>query len=70
MLKTVGDIIPAGQGAEVWQTLFGITANDKICGLGGLVSAVITCYQLYNWSRTDYLLSIHYITYKILEFKL
>ncbi len=48
LLKVLGDIIPAGQGSETFQTLFGWTANDKLCGLGGLVSAVITSYQLYE----------------------
>lgn len=48
LLKVLGDIIPAGQGSEVFKTLFGWTANDKLCGLGGFVSAVITSYQLYE----------------------
>ena len=48
LLKVLGDIVPAAQGSETFQTLFGWTANDKLCGLGGLVSALITSYQLYE----------------------
>ena len=48
LLKVLGDIIPAGQGSETFKTLFGWTANDKLCGLGGFISAVITSYQLYE----------------------
>ncbi len=48
LIKVFGDIIPAGQGSEMFQTLFGVTASDKLCGFGGLVSALITCYQLYD----------------------
>jgi len=48
LIKVLGDIIPAGQGSEMFQTLFGFTVNDKLCGLGGFVSALITSYQLYE----------------------
>jgi len=48
LVKILGDIIPAGQASETFKTLFGWTANDKLCGLGGLVSALITSYQLYE----------------------
>lgn len=48
LLKVLGDIIPAGQGSEVFPTVFGWTANDKLCGLGGFISALITSYQLYD----------------------
>jgi hypothetical protein len=41
-------MIPASQGAEVFERVFGWKANDKLCGIGGLVSAVITSYQLYE----------------------
>ena len=47
LLKIFGDMIPAAQASETLQTLFGLSANDKICGMGGLVSALITSYQLY-----------------------
>lgn len=42
-------MIPAGQGSEVFPNLLGFTANDSACGLGGLTSALITSYQLYEW---------------------
>jgi peroxin-11B len=48
LLKILGDMIPAAQGSETFQTLMGWSANDKLCGLGGLVSAAITSYQLYE----------------------
>lgn len=48
LVKVLGDVIPAGQGAEVFQNVFGVTANDSVCGLGGLVSALLTSYQLYD----------------------
>lgn len=48
IIKVVGDIIPAGQGSEFFPKVCGVTVNDSWCGLGGLVSAVLTSYQLYD----------------------
>lgn len=44
----MGDILPAGQGSEVIPKLFGVNLSDGLVGIGGLVSAVITSYQLYD----------------------
>lgn len=49
MVKVLGDVIPAGQGSEAFQNLFGFTANDSVCGIGGLIAAILTSYQLYDW---------------------
>jgi len=48
IIKVVGDIIPAGQGSEVFQNYLGFTATDSSCGLGGFVSALISSYELYE----------------------
>jgi hypothetical protein len=48
IIKILGDMIPAAQGAQVWAKLFGNPASDTVAGLGGLVSALITSYQLYE----------------------
>ena len=53
-MKTIGDMIPAGQGAQIYPNLLGFNANEGICGLGGLASALISTYQLYDWN--EYLL--------------
>lgn len=48
IIKVAGDVIPAGQGSEFFPNVLGITANDSACGLGGLISALLTSYQLYE----------------------
>ena len=48
IVKVVGDIIPSGQASEVLPNVLGINANDSWCGMGGLVSALLTSYQLYD----------------------
>jgi len=45
--KTIGDLIPAANGWELPMKLFGKGFNDGWVGLGGLVSSIITLYQLY-----------------------
>lgn len=47
IVKSLGDLIPAMSGAEIPQKLFKRTFNDGWIGIGGLISAVITSYQLY-----------------------
>ena len=47
IIKYLGDLIPASQGSEIAPKLLKINFNDGIIGLGGLVSALITSYQLY-----------------------
>jgi hypothetical protein len=48
IIKVLGDVIPAGQASEFFPNVLGISANDSACGLGGLVSALLTSYQLYE----------------------
>lgn len=48
VVKVLGDVIPAGQGSEFFGRALGVSVNDSWCGLGGLVSAIITSYQLYD----------------------
>ena len=40
-------MVTASQGISLPKTLFGFDFNDGKVGFGGLLSAVITCYQLY-----------------------
>jgi hypothetical protein len=47
LIKILGDMIPAAQGAQIWAKIFGTPASDGLAGLGGLISAAITSYQLY-----------------------
>lgn len=47
LLKNLGDMVTASQGVSLPMTLFGFDFNDGQVGVGGFISAVITCYQLY-----------------------
>lgn len=47
LIKTLGDMIPAGQGSEILPKLK-LSFTDSTVGLGGFVSAIITSYQLYD----------------------
>ena len=47
LLKNLGDIATAAQALSIPKSLFGFDLNDGQVGFGGLLSAVITCYQLY-----------------------
>ena len=48
LVKVLGDVIPAGQGSEFFHNFLGFSANDSVCGIGGLVAAILTSYQLYD----------------------
>ena len=41
-------MIPASQGAQIFQLVFGQPASDGLAGFGGFLSAVISSYQLYE----------------------
>jgi hypothetical protein len=47
LLKNLGDLVTATQALSIPKSLFGFDFNDGQVGFGGLLSAVITCYQLY-----------------------
>lgn len=47
LLKTLGDMVTSSQAIGLPKKIIGIEFNDGHVGLGGLLSAVITCYQLY-----------------------
>ena len=47
LLKNLGDMVTASQAIGLPRKLFGFDFNDGQVGLGGLTSALITCYQLY-----------------------
>lgn len=47
LLKNLGDMVTASQGVGLPKMLLGLDFNDGQVGLGGLTSAVITCYQLF-----------------------
>jgi hypothetical protein len=44
LAKTLGDMLPAAAGSGIAEKL-GIKINDRLAGLGGLVSGAIACYQ-------------------------
>ena len=48
LIKTVGDMLPAGQGCAFYPDYLGFSVNEGYCGLGGLVSALISSYDLYD----------------------
>lgn len=56
LIKTVGDMLPAGQGCEFYFKVFGFNVNEGWCGIGGLVSALLTSYDLYQWGFLDWLI--------------
>jgi len=37
----------AGSGSGLFEALFGAKPNEGVCGIGGLVSASIACYNMY-----------------------
>ena len=45
--KTLGDLIAATQAVGIPKAVIGKEFNDGMVGLGGLLSACITCYQLF-----------------------
>ncbi|CAG9317210.1 unnamed protein product [Blepharisma stoltei] len=45
LVKTLGDMIPAASGAQVPMKILGKNFSEKWIGFGGLVSALISCYQ-------------------------
>ena len=47
IIKSLGDMITAGQGSEVVPMITGKNFNDGWIGAGGLISALITSYQLF-----------------------
>ena len=56
LVKTAGDMLPAGQGCAFYPDYLGFSVNEGYCGLGGLVSALISSYDLYEWSNLSFLL--------------
>ena len=47
LAKNLGDLVTASQALSIPKKLFNFDFNDGQVGFGGLLSAVITCYQLY-----------------------
>eukprot|EP00743_Colponemidia_sp_Colp-15_P003585 GILK01003867.1.p1 GENE.GILK01003867.1~~GILK01003867.1.p1 ORF type:complete len:267 (+),score=40.56 GILK01003867.1:43-801(+) len=47
IIKNLGDTITASNGIELPKMLVGKQFNEGLVGLGGLTSALITCYQLW-----------------------
>jgi hypothetical protein len=47
IIKSLGDMITAGQGSEIVPLITGKNFHDGWIGAGGLISALITSYQLY-----------------------
>lgn len=45
IVKCFGDLFPSGIGSGI-SLLFGNQFNDGHAGIGGLVSAVISCYEI------------------------
>ena len=44
LVKNFGDLAVAGQACGLPAKMLGVNFNDGVCGLGGLISASITCY--------------------------
>lgn len=44
LIKNLGDMVTASQALGLPKKWFGFEFNDAHVGLGGLVSALITCY--------------------------
>lgn len=47
LVKNLGDVVTASQALGLPKKLLGVEFNDGQVGLGGLTSALITCYQLF-----------------------
>ncbi|CEL95958.1 unnamed protein product [Vitrella brassicaformis CCMP3155] len=47
IIKNCGDMITAGNGIELPHKILGFGFNDGLIGLGGFVSAFISCFQTY-----------------------
>jgi hypothetical protein len=45
LLKNIGDFFPAFNGSQLPLELLGRNIDERLCGLGGLVSGAIACYQ-------------------------
>ena len=67
IIKVLGDVIPAGQASEFLPSVLKISANDSACGLGGLVSAILTSYQLYEWFISIKVLLVFYDLNEIVD---
>lgn len=48
LIKTIGDMLPAGQGCQFYPNALGFNVNEGFCGIGGLISALISSYELYE----------------------
>lgn len=53
LIKHLGDIVTASQGIGLPKYLTGKPLNDGQMGLGGLISALIACYQLFPKSSKE-----------------
>ena len=47
VLKSLGDLVTSGSTWGIWQKC-GINFNDAHIGIGGSVSSLITCWELYK----------------------
>ncbi len=47
LIKQLGDMVTASQAIGLPKQIFGFEFNDGQVGLGGLISALITSYQLF-----------------------
>eukprot|EP00359_Climacostomum_virens_P006469 CAMPEP_0204902548 /NCGR_PEP_ID=MMETSP1397-20131031/3736_1 /ASSEMBLY_ACC=CAM_ASM_000891 /TAXON_ID=49980 /ORGANISM="Climacostomum Climacostomum virens, Strain Stock W-24" /LENGTH=223 /DNA_ID=CAMNT_0052071071 /DNA_START=1582 /DNA_END=2253 /DNA_ORIENTATION=+ len=45
LLKNLGDFFPAANGSQLPLELIGRNIDERLCGLGGLLSGAIACYQ-------------------------
>eukprot|EP00389_Voromonas_pontica_P013965 GDKH01021616.1.p2 GENE.GDKH01021616.1~~GDKH01021616.1.p2 ORF type:complete len:71 (+),score=17.37 GDKH01021616.1:3-215(+) len=45
--KNLGDLVSSTNGIELPHKLLGHGYSEGLLGCGGLVSALLTCYQLY-----------------------
>ncbi|CAD8122822.1 unnamed protein product [Paramecium sonneborni] len=47
LIKILENLMPAGQGSELFLKVLKINFNNGIIGLGGLISGLIAAYQAY-----------------------
>lgn len=47
LIKNIGDSMVSSQGLDYPKQYLGFEFNDGLCGIGGFVSAALTCYQTY-----------------------
>lgn len=56
MIKTLGDMVTASQALGLPKKVLGFDFNDGHVGMGGFLSAAITCYQTFPLPKNKWLI--------------